>query len=317
MKEDWLTSRNAAELLSGRGTNALPVLLQALKHKSPHTQLLATEALTAFATVPESHSQALTELLQVLRNPNALLRRRAAEALSAYAANPIDTDGLILALFDSLENDKDHVVRQCAAQTLGQLKVSTKNQSAVQTQIIPKLAQLTAKQIPLVKVELAYAILKLIGQLKMLFQESGKENQVPQDQFEKQALRVLVSTLQDAHDPWLQASTARTLGELKATATPAIPALLTALQSSDAAVYHNAAAALGQIGEMVFVPLKKALEDRSPAIRRRAAYALGQMNHAVNDSLHALERTLAHDKDTSVKDAAQFAHKILKIRHKR
>lgn len=328
-KEDWLISRNAAELLSQSGTNALPILLQALKHKSPQVRLLAAESLQAFVAPPEkpnqkptptqinTHTQALTELLQSLRSPDALIRRRTAESLAVYAANPIDTDGLILALFDSLENDKDSHVRQYAARALGRLKVSEKNQSAVQTQVVPKLAQLLEKQTPVVKMETSHAILTLMLQLKTLFQESGKEKQVPLDKVEKQALHGLIAVLQDNRQPWIQATAAQALGQLHSLAEPAIPALIQALRSKHPVVFHNAAATLGKISDKVFVPLKKAMEHTDPDTRRRAAYALGQMTHAVNDSIHALERTLAHDKDKSVKEMAQFALQILKIRHKR
>lgn len=317
-QSDWLVSRNAAELLRRKGANALPVLLQALKHKSPQTRLLAVEALGGFATSQDSHTQALSELLQTLRDKNPLVRRRAAESLGTFASHPIEADGLILALLESMRRDPDTLVRQYAAQALGLLKVSTKNQSALQTHVIPTLTQNLKNQSPLVVMAVAHALLRLIRQVKALNPNAAKDKQKALAAIETQAVLALAQIVERQSDVWVKASAAYVLGKVGAVADEAIPALLKALQTAPDVAYHNAAIALGRIGTKAFVPLKKAMKNPNPTVRKRVAYAFAHMNRdAAESAIHALERFAKHESDAGVKAMLQFSRNLLKMRHKR
>ncbi len=312
-KQDWLRSRNAAELLPSLGTNALPVLLQALKHSSPQTRMFAAEALATFAKSQETHSQALSELLQALRDKHALVRRRTAETLASYAANPVDTDGLILALLESMRKDKDLQVRQYAARALGSLKVSTKNKSSIE-RVLSALFHHLHKQHPFVTVDVAYALFRLLQQQQALIKDGTKKEIKALADKQKRTLDALVRVLETG-DTWSKASAAHVLGILGVGALPAIPALRKAMLSPHAVVFHNAATALGKIGDKAFVPLKKDMADKSPLVRRRAAYAFSQMASSAKDAVHALERLLKSEKDPSVKAMARFSRDFLKSRH--
>lgn len=312
---DWLISRSAADSLAQQGTNALSTLLGALKNKSPQTRMLAVSALVVFAQNKSTHSQALAELLQTLRDKHPLVRRRTAETLAAYARNPIDNDGLILALLESLRKDKDAPVRQYAARALGQLKVSIKNKSAMKHHVLAKLvAQLNDKNL-LVVAEIANALLNLLWQHQKLIKEGTKEEIKALTHYQQRALQALIRSLQTG-DSWTKAHVSRVLGSLGLRALPAIPALQKALLSSDPAVFHNAAAALGKLGEKAFQALEKDTKSHSLRVRIRAVYALSLMSDFSKKATRLLQKLSQAEREPRVKAMALFSQRVLKSRNK-
>lgn len=318
-QSSWLKGRNAAELLSTRGPNALPILLQALKHKSPQVQMLAAEALGPYARSQDSHSKALIELQQALiPKKHVLVRRRAAEALAMYAAHPIDADGLILALFESVRNDKDEQVRQYAARALGSLKVSSKNRPAVETQVLPKLLTHMQQQAPLVTVEIAHAALKLIRQLRVIYKkDEAKDKLKSLSEPQRKALDAIVRVVKDDKQPMAQATAAQILSQLKDMSLPAVPALLQALLSPNRAVSHNAASALGVHGHKAFSYLQKMLKSTSAKERRRAVYVYSTMSSHLKEALYEVDHVLKNDGDKAVREMAKFVKDVLEARKNR
>ncbi|TNE50887.1 MAG: hypothetical protein EP343_06980 [Deltaproteobacteria bacterium] len=319
VKADWLKSRNAAEMLSTYGPNALPVLLQGLKNKEPQVQMLSAEALGPHAKSQDSHPQALPELQQaLLPKNNVLVRRRAAEALSMYAAHPIDTDGLILALFESVRIDKDEQVRQYAARALGSLKVSMKNQSVVKTQILPKLQGFLQRQAPLVAVEVGHAMLRLIRQLRVVYKkDEAKDMLKALDEPQRKALGAIVLVLKNNKHPWAQATAAQVLRQANDMSLPAASALMEVLLSSKGEVFHCAASALGAHGHKIFSFLKKLIQSKSAEERRRAVYVYSTMNTHLKEALYEVDHVFKNDKDKSVKQMAKFVRDVLDARKNR
>jgi HEAT repeats len=86
--------------------------------------------------------------------------------------------------------------------------------------------------------------------------------------------------LKTAADPAERRKAAGSLGQLGASAYPAVPALIEALADADAGVRRSAAEALGRIGpqaDAAIPALTAALADPDPGVREDAARALAAL----------------------------------------
>lgn len=99
----------------------------------------------------------------------------------------------------------------------------------------------------------------------------------------------LIRSLQNAH-PSVRTRSAEALGELRAEAKKAIPALIEALKDHQESVRSRAAMALGQIGgnRRIIPALTKALTDKNWYVCSMVARALGQIGSDASSAVPAL-----------------------------
>lgn len=90
----------------------------------------------------------------------------------------------------------------------------------------------------------------------------------------------------------------------------AVPALIQALQSTNAEVRHWAASVLGKIGKDSVPALKKVLQNNNSNIRREAIYALGIINEPSSYIISSLEKILHKSTDP---DEQRLAASVLDI----
>lgn len=132
----------------------------------------------------------------------------------------------------------------------------------------------------------------------------------PQDAGSTEVQSLTVS-LKSAEAP-VRASAARILGELGASARPALPDLISVLKDESRDVRQNAATAIGQIGPPAaeaVLPLAALLKDKEWPVRRAAAVSLGRLqDKRAEESLKAARK----DKNKSVSDAVKRSLSELK-----
>jgi HEAT repeat protein len=91
----------------------------------------------------------------------------------------------------------------------------------------------------------------------------------------------------------LRRRSATLLGQYKEAATQAIPALVEALNTSDATLQTNAARSLALMGPSALPPLLRVLREAPPAVRLSAVRGLGQMRAAAGPAVPDLVAILA------------------------
>ena len=116
---------------------------------------------------------------------------------------------------------------------------------------------------------LTIAMFLSVGLLGMWI--GGCGNQTPEQKIERP-----IEELRD--EDWIvRADAAAELGRMGEGAKDAVPALIQALQDSDAEVRYNATWALGNIGEGAVPALIQALQGPDEGVRWNAAEALGKI----------------------------------------
>lgn len=125
----------------------------------------------------------------------------------------------------------------------------------------------------------------------------------------KDAVPALVRALGDPGDSTAPVSFVVMMGLARVGPDVVIPALVPALQDSNASVRQGAAFVLGQIGPAAkdaVLALVQTLVDPNPFVRSMAASALGQIGRAANAAIPALIQTL-RDPEEPVRKAATDA----------
>ncbi|MCS6963800.1 MAG: HEAT repeat domain-containing protein, partial [Thermoflexus sp.] len=141
------------------------------------------------------------------------------------------------------DQDEDTMVRQAAAEALGELG---------DPQALPVLFRAQNDDDPRVREAAAEALGKLCN---------------------PRAVPMLLQALQEDDDPGVRRAAAEALGELGD--PQAVPSLLQALQDVDPGMRRAAAEALGKLGDpQALPPLLQALQDEDPMVRQAAARAL-------------------------------------------
>ncbi|MAV36284.1 MAG: hypothetical protein CMJ59_12600 [Planctomycetaceae bacterium] len=119
------------------------------------------------------------------------------------------------------------------------------------------------------------------------------------------ALPTLITSLQSDQPP-LRIGAARALGMMGAVAAPAAPPLITALADPDASVSQQASRALGRIGAPAVALLSEALSSEHAAVRRGAAQALEQVGPPARPAAAPLGK-VSGDSDPAVRASALLA----------
>jgi HEAT repeat protein len=127
----------------------------------------------------------------------------------------------------------------------------------------------------------------------------------------KAAVPTLVAALRDKEEVRQLATVS-----LARVGAPAVPALLKAFKSADAATHGPATAVLVRIGEPSVRGLAEALQDKAVETRRRAVLALGVLGPKAKAAAPALKKAL-DDADLEVRIGAGVALKRTESKEKR
>ena len=254
----------AVEALANIGKPAVPVLIEASKHKNPAVRSGAAKALGWIED--ESAADALRNLLDdqnedvrvsaiwavgVLKDKASVRKiivalKTASPRVRAHAAGAlgeIADSSAVPALGEALK-DEDYNVRNIALNALENLGRPA----------VPALLEALRSRYVHLHVEVA----RILGNLK-----------------DERAVPGLIESLKEQY-PTIRNAATYALAEI---GKPAIPDLIKVLKSRNSDVRAAAAEALGEIGdEAAREPLAIALTDRNERVRYAAAEALGKIN---------------------------------------
>ena len=262
--EDQTVRSRASFLITRIGTDAVPVLLDALKDKEV--------GYGAASGLAEFLPGVLPELQDILRShPDEVVRERAIYIFYQSAAGRGRTlsKAEVSLLFEVLRIDKSAKVRRMAA--IGITKVATQT-SGILPELIRALDDVDTDNWPLV----AEAI-------------SRADN----TQFERIAPKLLIM-LQDENAS-VRRRAAGIIGGFGTAAKSAEPALLEALNDTDWRVRRNSVFSLKSIDTrsyMAITTIIDCLEDSDPRVRAQAAWSLGDLSPESIIAVPALTKAL-------------------------
>lgn len=259
--------------LGGKARQAVPALIRALKDDSQRYEALTPDfidqvpvrgdVVAALGAIGPAAKSASNQLSKIMRE-DADVRLRPIAALALWRIGE-QRDAAMQALLSQLEGvDHDEHYPAAAAEALGEIGPAARP-------ALPKLAKLLTSRDELVRVSLMRSVGKIGGDGAIVLLRKG---------------------LKDP-DEFVRESAAEALGELAASAVPAIPDLIEALRDAE--------------------------DDDLGYSRRAAADALGKIGPAAKESLTRLEQIVheqeGEDGDENLREAAKAA--IQRIRGKR
>jgi HEAT repeat protein len=241
------------------------------------------EAAMALGRIGPDAGASAPDLVVVLADKSERVRREASHSLGQIGT-------AALAPLIAAASHKDFIIRAGAIESLGYL--STPDDHA--RRVVTKAAHDT---VPTVRVAAVRSLAKLAlsddAMLPILEENVHDED----DQVRLAVVNLLVGrrTLLSRMAPELETlltakndGVSRHAGFLLAKIGPdATPRLLAALQHDSSRV-DQIAAALAQIGRPAVVPLRRAVKDAAPRVRRGAALALGQIRPVASGTVPAL-----------------------------
>lgn len=211
-----------------------------------------------------------------------LARRRQLESLLRLHAAVVtgDNDSLeAIRLLAEALSDREPQIRELAALALIEFGADARY-------ALPELIQALQDESPVVRRRVIRAI-GVIGQVAV-----------------DDALPSLIAATEDSEESVvLQAIS--TLGELGASATAAVPALISALWTGDARRRAIVGVALWRIGPGVVPALVQSLSHPSPEVRGKVAHLLGRFGDAASEAATALHSLLSDPDDTVRLEARQ------------
>jgi HEAT repeat protein len=303
---DPVTRRSAAFALGKIGKEAVPMLPQLLKAlREDKVASVRETAALALGEIGKTDTRAAEEatMVQVLmealgKDSDAQVRRGAAVALGGLGER---AKSAIPSLERAL-GDPSGVVRQNAAWALG--RVGTKDVSA--------LKKVLADADPLVLRDAAGSLGLLGANARAALPELLARCATPDTEARKAVLGALVGLVQPGDKPALaplqlaladsdvevRRNAALALGNIGgAEARDAVPILVEALEHGEVSVRRQAAAVVRNIGpaaKAALEPLRKALKDSDPVLRRNAAVGLGGLRKEAASAAPDLMRVLTN-----------------------
>ncbi len=270
--------KNAAFTLGELGSDAGPALndLADVLHTDPDRQVRRN---AAFA-LGEIGPAAIPVLIKALYNENAHVRKFVAAALVRIG------EPAVKPLISEL-GGTSAIARRNAASILGRIGPDAKDTLPGLETILEQFAgreQLTEKE-----KAFRWTVRQAVRKIKQV------------------SVGDLIKCLNDK-DVILRVKAAKTLGNMKTKAAPAVPALISCLADARAAVRQEAAFALARIGDPSIPELTRALEHSSPQIRKNAAFSLGEMGPQAAAAREPLKKLL-NDENKSVRWCAAAAIK--------
>lgn len=262
---------NAGRVLTDRGKEAVPALIEAFKD---HNKFVNMHAMVIVGKIGPA---ALPELIRALEDKDEKVRASAAEAIGLSESKLV---GAVPALIKSLQ-DQNKTVRIASIKTLGKIG--------------PEAASSTSALRKILKSPDDEVREKVLGSLG----EIGPEA--------KLAIPDLIDILLKDRNADIRSATASALGSIDRKDPSVIAALIAAFKDEDANVAGLAALAIGMSKNDAAVPaLMEVLEDSNPNLRARSVEALGLIGVKAKEVVPALTQALK-DSDDDVRAKASEA----------
>lgn len=283
--------------VSQAGSDAVPVLLDALKDRNTEVRIKAMEILAKVAT-PDS----LSILAKAMYDAEPLIRKYAIEGIGKVKMVSRHTlDGVVSAL-----TDEDFEVRAEAAMALGKLGVNSTN-------VLDALNEALKDRDENVRLQ-AYEALKELGSPEALTlyrqgkftDDQGSYLQAKKVQVEEE--ETVESLMEKIKDPISKKKAIVALGGMGSKAVKAVPALVKCLNDRECTIGARAAEALGKIKNPSSIPaLIKALENFYEETRINSAISLSEIG------VESLKPLLKAMKTHNIKGRAAAAFSLGKL----
>lgn len=265
--------RQAAYALHQIGTQAVPVLRQALNSTNSETR---GEAVGWVGLSGPAANPAVPDLIAALKDRNFITRSKAAVALTRF---PEQADIIVPALRTCL-SDPDETFRMNAARALGRFGEAARP-------AIPDL-------------------MKMVTSTN--YQESETATGVLMKLDPEAALTAFIANL-GSEDLQVRQTTAWALMVCKAKGRPAVPALVKCLKDPDAKLKQNAAVALREIGQepdLVVPALMENLNDPDLKVRSITAIALCSFGEKAKPAVPIILKLIEENKNDELTAGGLF-----------
>jgi HEAT repeat protein len=298
---DFNVRLNAAEAFGKVGpasAAAAPALIENLRYVRSGVR---ASIATALGGVGSAAREATAPLVEAMADPDPIVRSSCAEALGKIGATtPEAARALAVAL-----KDADFMVRLLAAMALGLVGPAA-------AEAIPELIAALADAEPLVAHQAANALVTLgpraaeaVPGLIAALKSDGSRQFVSFSaaralaSIGTPAVSALIAALDDEESS-VRLAAAQALGKI---GPPALPGLIEALGYEGYEARASAAYALAEIGEMALSTLIDALKHSDPKVRAGTARALGAIGPAAAVALSALATALGDVDPSAAREA--------------
>jgi HEAT repeat protein len=304
----------AAYALSEIGEDAVSPLVKLLSHKEPQMRARAMATLRLMGGLAKP---AIPVLVRIAEKDEEVIARCDAVDLLCHTGD----ESVISPVVRLMENDKEHGVRVCAANALGQFDAIGKAaipalinvmKKEWKDQEYPTLPSTAAETLAWIGADAALPLVNVLGDAdcplsvreeasNALWRMAGMIGaDAP-----KRAITTLSSLLLTDKEKVIRVRAAEVLGRIGIEAKEAAPSLRAALKDDDELVRVHAAFALHQVvgrNDVTVPVLVVGLKATNRHVRRHAADALGELGSSAKTAVAPLIDALKDD-DTSVRES--------------